>query len=124
MAPVQVTKRRLPDWSFDLLISAAVHRHVVAQKAVAAARAQIAECDADAKRAGLDLRTLRRATEKAEMTEADHKLEAAAGAYVHLMRTVAFGVCSEPAEPGAFLPTRGTRTVTPDNDGGMRDGHS
>jgi hypothetical protein len=112
-----VTDGRSPAWNRDLLISATVHRHVLAQKAVAAARAQLAECDADAKSAGVDLRTLRRASQKAEMTPADHRLEQDADAYVHRMRTVAFGACSEPSEAGAFLPTRGTRTVTPDNDG-------
>lgn len=117
MAPVQVTERRLPDWGFDLLISAAVHRHVVAQKIVAAARAQLAECDADAKAAGLDLRVLRRATEKAEMTPADHRLEAAADRYVSAMESVAFGDVTGWSLPGALL--RGhvrAELVTPQTD--------
>ena len=113
MAPVPVTKRRLSDWSLDLLISAAVHRQVIAQKIVAAARSNLAECDADAKAAGLDLQTLRRATVKAEMTPADHGREADADRYVHLMRTVAFGVCSEEPRPGAFPPAPPPRMVSP-----------
>lgn len=115
----RMTDRRLAGWTRDFLISAAVHRHVIAQKAVAAARAQLAECDADAKAAGLDMQTLRRATRKAAMTPADHRREEDADRYVGLMRTVTFGSCEAPPTSGAFPPTRGTRTVTPDNDGGL-----
>lgn len=112
MASTPVTKRRLSDWSFDLLISAAVHRLVIARKAIAAARAQLAECDADAKAAGLDLRTLRRASQKATMTANEHKLEQDADAYVHLMRTVAIGACSEEPTSGAFPPVLPARIVS------------
>lgn len=97
---------------FDILISAALHRRVIAGKAIAAARAQLAECDSDAKAAGLDLKALRRATAKAQMTPADRRREADADAYVRLMQTVAFGACSEQPETGALSPTAPAETLT------------
>lgn len=103
MATPPVTDWQLAVQKRDLLISATVHRQVIARKAVAVARADLAECDADAKAAGLDLRTLRRASQKATMTAADHKLEQDADAFVHLMRTVAIGACSEEPGSGAFF---------------------
>lgn len=113
MAPAPMTERRLSGWNRELLISAAVHRHVVAQKIVAAARSNLAECDADAKKAGLDLRTLCRATVKAAMTPADHRREADADAYLRAMGTVAFGACSEEPRAGAFPPAPPPRMVSP-----------
>ena len=102
MARAPVTKRRLSDWSFDLLISAFLHRRVIARKAVAAARARLAESDADAKSAGVDLRTLRRASQKAAMSAADHKLEAAADRYISVMESVTFGDVTGWSLPGAL----------------------
>ena len=106
MAPAPLTKRRLSDWSFDLLISAAVHRQVIARKAIAAARAALAECDADAVHAGLCLKTLRRATQRSRQTAADRRLDAAADAYVRAMETTTFGGVTDCRRPGALPPTK------------------
>lgn len=108
-----MTEGRSAAWTRDFLISATVHRRVVAQKIVAAARSNLAECDADAKKAGLDLRTLRRATVKAEMTPADHGRGADADAYLRAMGTTTFGACSEEPRPGAFPPVPPARIVSP-----------
>ena len=112
MASVPVTKGRLSDWSLDLLISASLHRQIIARKAVAAARSHLAECDSDAKTAGLDMQTLRRATRKAAMTPADHRREEDADGYVHAMRSLALGACSEEPRAGALSSHAASRSIT------------
>lgn len=71
----------------DFMIAVWVHRMVLARRRLAAATATLAECDADAARAGLCLKTLKRATLRSRQTAADRRLDAAAGDFVRIMET-------------------------------------
>ena len=88
----------------DVVIAIWMHRIVLARIRLAAASAALAECDADAARAGLCLKTLRRATQRSRQTAADRRLDAAADAYVRAMETTTFGGVTGCRAPGALSP--------------------
>lgn len=91
-----------PEIVDDLLISVWMHRVIVARKRLAAATATLAECDADAARFGLCLKTLRRATQGPQLSAAERSLNAAADAYVRVMETTMFGEVTCAAKAGAL----------------------